>query len=30
MAYNRQVHVKFLQDPFILNLTPEEKYFYCT
>src|SRR5690554_3379625 len=28
MAVYRQVHVSFWQDPFILNLTPEEKYFY--
>ena len=28
MAVYRQVHVSFWQDPFILDLTPEEKYFY--
>ncbi|HPT36628.1 MAG TPA: hypothetical protein PK309_08915 [Bacillota bacterium] len=28
VAVYRQVHVSFWQDPFILNLTPEEKYFY--
>ncbi|MBC2239793.1 DnaD domain-containing protein [Listeria booriae] len=28
MAIYRQVHVSFWQDPFVLDLTPEEKYFY--
>jgi len=28
MAVYRQVHVSFWQDSFILELTPEEKYFY--
>ncbi len=28
MAVYRQIHISFWQDPFILNLTPEEKYFY--
>lgn len=28
MAVYRQIHVSFWQDPFILELTPEEKYFY--
>ncbi|HEX7115387.1 MAG TPA: hypothetical protein VF193_09655 [Steroidobacter sp.] len=28
MAKYRQVHVSFWQDPFVLELTPEEKYFY--
>jgi len=28
MAIYRRVHVSFWQDPFILNLTSEEKYFY--
>jgi len=28
MAVYRQVHVSFWQDPFIVELTPEEKYFY--
>jgi hypothetical protein len=28
MAIYRQIHVSFWQDPFILDLTPEEKYFY--
>ena len=28
MAIYRQVHVSFWQDSFILDLTPEEKYFY--
>ena len=28
MAVYRQIHITFWQDPFILELTPEEKYFY--
>ena len=28
MAVYRQVHVTFWQDDFVLNLTPEEKFFY--
>lgn len=28
MAKYRQVHVEFWQDAFVLDLTPEEKYFY--
>lgn len=28
MAVYRQVHVSFWQDPWVLELTPEEKYFY--
>ena len=28
MAVYRQVHTTFWQDDFVLNLTPEEKYFY--
>ena len=28
MAVYRQIHISFWQDPFILTLTPEEKYFY--
>ena len=28
MAIYRQVHISFWQDEFILNLTPEEKFFY--
>ena len=28
MAVYRQVHISFWQDPFIIELTPEEKYFY--
>jgi len=28
MAVYRQIHVSFWQDTFILDLTPEEKYFY--
>ena len=28
MAKYRQVQTSFWQDPFILDLTPEEKYFY--
>lgn len=28
MAIYRQVHISFWQDPFVLDLTPEEKYFY--
>lgn len=28
MARYRQIHTSFWQDPFILDLTPEEKYFY--
>ena len=28
MAVFRQVYITFWQDKFILNLTPEEKYFY--
>lgn len=28
MAVYRQVHVSFWQDAFVLDLTPEEKYFY--
>jgi hypothetical protein len=28
MAVYRQVHVEFWQDGFVLDLTPEEKYFY--
>ena len=28
MAIYRQIHVSYWQDNFILNLTPEEKYFY--
>ena len=28
MAIYRQIYITFWQDPFILNLTPEEKYFY--
>ena len=28
MAVYRQVHISFWQDPFIMELTPEEKYFY--
>lgn len=28
MAVYRQIHIEFWQDPFILELTPEEKYFY--
>lgn len=28
MAIYRQIHVSFWQDPFVLDLTPEEKYFY--
>ena len=28
MAKYRQVHVEFWQDGFVLDLTPEEKYFY--
>ena len=28
MAVYRQVHISFWQDSFILDLTPEEKYFY--
>jgi predicted transposase YbfD/YdcC len=28
LAVYRQVHISFWQDPFIIELTPEEKYFY--
>jgi hypothetical protein len=28
MAVYRQVYITFWQDPFIMDLTPEEKYFY--
>ena len=28
MAIYRQVYITFWQDPFIMELTPEEKYFY--
>ncbi len=28
MAIYRQIHISFWQDEFVLNLTPEEKYFY--
>jgi len=28
MAIYRQIHVSFWQDTFVLDLTPEEKYFY--
>jgi hypothetical protein len=28
MAVYRQIHTSFWQDEFVLNLTPEEKYFY--
>ncbi|MDU3801565.1 hypothetical protein [Paraclostridium bifermentans] len=28
MAVFRQVHIDFWQDGFVLDLTPEEKYFY--
>jgi hypothetical protein len=28
MAVYRQIHISFWQDPFVLTLTPEEKYFY--
>ncbi|MEH7458486.1 replication protein, partial [Bacillus sp. JJ1127] len=28
MAKFRQVHVDFWQDGFVLDLTPEEKYFF--
>lgn len=28
MAVFRQIHIDFWQDGFILDLTPEEKYFY--
>jgi DnaD/phage-associated family protein len=28
MAVYRQVNISFWQDPFVLDLTPEEKYFY--
>lgn len=28
MAVYRQIHTSFWQDPFVLELTPEEKYFY--
>ena len=28
MAIYRQIHITFWQDPFILELSPEEKYFY--
>ncbi len=28
MAIYRQIHISFWQDEFILNLTPEEKFFY--
>lgn len=28
MAIYRQIHISFWQDPFVLTLTPEEKYFY--
>ena len=28
MAVYRNVHIEFWQDGFILDLTPEEKYFY--
>jgi len=28
MAVYRNVHISFWQDPFVLKLTPEEKYFY--
>ncbi len=28
MAIYRNVHISFWQDPFVLKLTPEEKYFY--
>lgn len=28
MAIFRKIHVSFWQDPFVLKLTPEEKYFY--
>src|SRR5690606_31192600 len=28
MAKYRQIHVEFWQDSFVLDLTPEEKYFY--
>jgi hypothetical protein len=28
MAIYRQIYITFWQDPFILDLTPEEKYFY--
>ncbi|TKI91171.1 replication protein, partial [Bacillus wiedmannii] len=28
MAVYRPVHVSFWQDSFVLDLTPEEKYFY--
>lgn len=28
MAIYRQIHISYWQDPFVLTLTPEEKYFY--
>src|ERR1035438_7276230 len=28
MAVYRQIHTSFWQDDFVINLTPEEKYFY--
>lgn len=28
MAIYRKIHISFWQDPFVLKLTPEEKYFY--
>ena len=28
MAVYRHIHIDFWQDGFILDLTPEEKYFY--
>ncbi|RKH69918.1 DNA replication protein DnaD, partial [Corallococcus sp. AB032C] len=28
MAKFRQIHVDFWQDSFVIELTPEEKYFY--
>lgn len=28
MAKYRQIHIEFWQDGFVLDLTPEEKYFY--
>lgn len=28
MAVYRQIQVSFWQDPFVIGLTPEEKYFY--
>jgi hypothetical protein len=29
MAVFRQIQISFWQDAFVLDLTPEEKYFYC-